>query len=92
MLDEPSLFLKHLLGRLLEPMYKYNPFFNVFYNPLASPPGPEIPRKPYYNYLHQVQLVLDAVPRRRVRVIVGDEVGLGKTIEALRVAKYLLAT
>jgi hypothetical protein len=79
-----------ILKFILEPLFKYNPFFTLYYNPFSDPPGPEIPRKPYYNYLHQVALVSETIPRRNIRILIGDEVGLGKTIEALRIIKYLI--
>ncbi|MCI4461660.1 MAG: DEAD/DEAH box helicase family protein, partial [Thermogladius sp.] len=88
-LDDES--LRGLLRLVLEPLLVYNPFLSLYYNPLATPPGPEIPRTRYYNYLHQIALYLDALPRRRVRVLIGDEVGLGKTIEAIRLIKYLVS-
>jgi superfamily II DNA or RNA helicase len=88
-LDDES--LRGLLWLVLEPLLVYNPFLSLYYNPLTTPPGPEIPRTRYYNYLHQIALYLDALPRRRVKVLVGDEVGLGKTIEAIRLIKYLVS-
>jgi superfamily II DNA or RNA helicase len=88
-LDDES--LRGLLWLVLEPLLVYNPFLSLYYNPLTTPPGPEIPRTRYYNYLHQIALYLDALPRRRVRVLIGDEVGLGKTIEAIRLIKYLIS-
>jgi len=84
--------LESILKLLLDPLFKYNPFFTLYYNPLLTPPAPEIPRKQYCNYLHQVALVISAVPRRSIRVLIGDEVGLGKTIEAIRLIKYLVLT
>ncbi len=87
--DEREL-IEEVLRLVLDPLYKYNPFFTLYYNPFPSQPSPEIPRKQYFNYVHQVALLLDILPRRRVRVLIGDEVGLGKTVEAIRIAKYLV--
>jgi len=86
--DEREL-IEGVLRLVLDPLYRYNPFFTLYYNPFLSQPSPEIPRKQYFNYVHQVALLLDVLPRRRVRVLIGDEVGLGKTVEAIRIAKYL---
>ncbi|MCC6010978.1 MAG: SNF2-related protein [Desulfurococcaceae archaeon] len=81
---------KGILKLVLDPLFRYNPFFTLYYNPFSSPPAPEVPRKPYYNYIHQLALVVSAIPRRSIRILVGDEVGLGKTIEAIRLVKYLV--
>ncbi|MEM3904294.1 MAG: hypothetical protein QXP11_01400, partial [Sulfolobales archaeon] len=81
--------IEEVLRLVLDPLFKYNPFFTLYYNPFSSQPSPEIPRNPYFNYLHQISLLLDTIPRRRVRMLIGDEVGLGKTIEAIRITKYL---
>jgi len=81
--------IEEVLRLVLDPLFKYNPFFTLYYNPFPSHPSPEIPRKQYFNYVHQVALLLDTIPRKRVRVLIGDEVGLGKTVEAIRIAKYL---
>ena len=86
---DDSLF-KTVVKTLLDPLFKYNPFFTLYYNPFSQ--RPEIPRKKYINYLHQVALVLSVIPRRRVRLLIGDEVGLGKTIEAIRLVKYMVTT
>jgi superfamily II DNA or RNA helicase len=82
--------LYEVLRLVLDPLLRFNPFFSLYYNPLSSPPSPEVPRNQYFNYVHQVALLLDVIPRRRVRVLIGDEVGLGKTVEAIRIVKYLL--
>ncbi|MGC9122301.1 MAG: DEAD/DEAH box helicase, partial [Thermogladius sp.] len=87
--EEPALPLRGVLSLVLEPLFKYNPFFSLYYNPFSSPPEPQVVSKPYLNFLHQVSLVLDVIPRRRVRLLIGDEVGLGKTVEAIRLIKYL---
>ncbi|MEM3913569.1 MAG: SNF2-related protein [Desulfurococcaceae archaeon] len=81
-----------LLKIVLKPLYEYNPFFSLYYNPLVDQPQPHVTFKPYYNYIHQVSLLLDLIPRSRVRILIGDEVGLGKTVEAIRIIKYLLVT
>jgi superfamily II DNA or RNA helicase len=87
-LIEKSL-ISEVFKLVLQPLLTYNPYLTLYYNPFSAPPSPELPRKQYFNYIHQIALVLDAIPRRRVRVLIGDEVGLGKTIEAIRIIKYL---
>ncbi len=87
-LSEKSL-ISGVFKLVLQPLFTYNPYFTLYYNPFSTPPSPEVPRKQYFNYIHQIALVLDALPRRRIRVLIGDEVGLGKTIEAIRIIKYL---
>jgi len=62
---------------------KYNPFFNVFRD---SPHGATF----YHNYVHQMYLMSRVVYQRPVRVMVADEIGLGKTVEAIRVIKHLM--
>lgn len=61
---------------------KYNPFFNMFIgtNPRASF---------YRNYIHQIYLMARLAFQRPIRVMVADEIGLGKTVEAIRILKHL---
>lgn len=61
---------------------KYNPFFNVF---IGAHPEASF----YRNYLHQIYLMAKLAFQRPVRVIVADEIGLGKTVEAIRILKHL---
>ncbi|WP_342791058.1 DEAD/DEAH box helicase, partial [Metallosphaera sp.] len=42
-----------------------------------------------YPYAHQLELLAYLFPRRPIRVLIGDEIGLGKTIEAIMLIKYL---
>ena len=42
----------------------------------------------YEGYLHQAELVYRLVLRRPIRVLIADEIGLGKTIEALMLIKW----
>ncbi|EHR78049.1 hypothetical protein OCC_04300 [Thermococcus litoralis DSM 5473] len=56
----------------------------LFFYSLNRYPGVEI--KPF---LHQIHLLYHAVMTRPVRLLIGDEIGLGKTIEALAIARYL---
>ena len=69
--------------RLITAIYlKYNPFFNVF---LESHPKASF----YSNYLHQIYLMARLAFQRPIRVMVADEIGLGKTVEAIRILKHL---
>lgn len=61
---------------------KYNPFFNVF---IDTNPGASF----YQNYIHQIYLMARLVFQRPIRVMVADEIGLGKTVEAIRILKHL---
>jgi len=46
-------------------------------------------KKPIEHFLHQQEILALLSVRRPVRVLVADEIGLGKTITAIAVAKYL---
>ncbi|MEM1982521.1 MAG: DUF3883 domain-containing protein [Sulfolobales archaeon] len=45
--------------------------------------------EPVYPYAHQLELLVSLFPRRPIRVLIGDEIGLGKTVEAMMLVKYL---
>ncbi|WP_167916062.1 SNF2-related protein [Thermococcus sp. LS2] len=55
-----------------------------FYSLKASSKG-----KPIKPFLHQAHLLHHAMLIRPVRFLIADEIGLGKTIEALAIARYL---
>ncbi|MCD6143897.1 helicase-related protein, partial [Thermococcus sp.] len=55
----------------------------LFYS-LKAPGG-----RPIKPFLHQAHLLYHAVVARPVRLLIADEIGLGKTIEALAIARYL---
>jgi len=61
----------------------FNPFYNVFYNTTSAASF-------YRNYLHQVHLLSRLSLQRPIRVLIADEIGLGKTVEAIRIIKYLM--
>ena len=46
-------------------------------------------RDPLHPYAHQLELLANLFPRDPIRALIGDEIGLGKTIEAIMVIKYL---
>lgn len=61
---------------------RYNALLR-FYQYLESRPAPIEP------FLHQVEILTRCMLRDKVRILVGDEIGLGKTITAIVVGKYL---
>jgi SNF2 family DNA or RNA helicase len=42
-----------------------------------------------YPFAHQVELLYKLFARKPLKVLIGDEIGLGKTIEAIMLLKYL---
>lgn len=62
------------------------------YHPLFSPYLRTSPENPPRHYLHQCEVIARLAVRKPVRVLVGDEIGLGKTVTALAIAKYLEST
>ena len=69
-------------GLLYDIISKHNPVLR-FYQHSASRPAPVEP------FLHQVEILARCMLRSRVRILVGDEIGLGKTITAIAVGRYL---
>jgi len=69
----------HLLYRIIRG-YEFHPFFFIL-NTRADPP--------VLPFAHQTELVLRLAFRKPVRILVGDEIGLGKTIEAILAVKLL---
>lgn len=69
----------HLLSRIVEG-FGYHPFFFIL-STRADPP--------VLPFAHQVELLFRFAFRKPVRVLVGDEIGLGKTVEAILTVKLL---
>lgn len=69
-----------LLGCILE---------EFSYHPLIAPYVDASRDNPPQHYLHQHEVIARLAFRRPIRVLVGDEIGLGKTITALAVARFL---
>ncbi|CAB49794.1 helicase-related protein [Pyrococcus abyssi] len=67
---------------LLRELVLHSP--NLFYMSLAWPG-----RKKIEPFLHQLQPLYHAMIQRPVRMFIADEIGLGKTIQALAIARYL---
>ena len=72
-----------LLKKVLGTMIRGDPF--LFYSSFY----PISPVEPIDVYGHQAALLFQLMPRRPIRVLIGDEVGLGKTIEAIAILRYL---
>ncbi|MEM1574083.1 MAG: helicase-related protein [Candidatus Methanomethylicaceae archaeon] len=69
-------FLTYVLNQ-----YRSHPFFSPYLNT-------SIENSPQH-YLHQYEVIARLALRKPIRVLIGDEIGLGKTITALLIAKYL---
>ncbi|MEM0328485.1 MAG: helicase-related protein [Thermoproteota archaeon] len=69
-----------LLARIFEEL-SYHPFIAPYLNTSRI--------SPLQHYIHQCEVVGRLALRKPIRVLIGDEIGLGKTITALSVAKYL---
>ena len=74
--------MESLLSFVFETMCTYNPILRFYH---YSPQRP----KPIEPFLHQVEILTRCILRDKIRVLIGDEIGLGKTITAIAVGKYL---
>lgn len=81
--------LSGILSYILDLLVKYNPYLNLYYNPVSNTVMKTCFNE-YVNYVHQIYLFTDIIIRKNVRLMIGDEVGLGKTVEAIRIMKYLV--
>jgi len=59
------------------------------YHPLFSPYLKTSTESSPKHYLHQCETIARLALRKPIRVLIGDEIGLGKTVTALAIAKYL---
>lgn len=59
------------------------------FHPLFSPYLKTSTENPPQHYLHQCETIVRLAFRKPVRVLIADEIGLGKTITAAAIAKYL---
>jgi len=73
--------LKVLLWNLLNGL-KYHPYIFML---RQSPKGKDA----VYPFAHQVELLYKLFARKPLRILIGDEIGLGKTIEAIMLLRYL---
>jgi superfamily II DNA or RNA helicase len=81
-LTDEELLLKEIVHAL-----SHDPLL-FFYNYL-NPTLAKYSKKPIVVYLHQVDLLSRLQVKRPIRVLMGDEIGLGKTIEAAAILRYL---
>ena len=70
-----------LLDRILESYSHFNPFFSFLI--------PETRGNPIEPFLHQVEVASRLLFRKPIRVLIADEIGLGKTITALALLRKL---
>ena len=78
---------KKILLKKIIPYLSYDPVL-FFYNHLY-PTDPKYLRIPIRAYLHQVDLFSKLQLKRPIRILIGDEIGLGKTIETTAILRYL---
>lgn len=69
-----------LLYTVLSSLIRWHPVYIYAYSP---------GQRPYVPFVHQVLLLHDNAVRPVVRVLIGDEVGLGKTAEAILTLRLL---
>jgi ERCC4-related helicase len=65
--------------------FSYHPFFFMLRMSTTSD-------DPVYPFAHQLELLNKLFARKPIRVLIGDEIGLGKTVSAIMIIKYLLET
>jgi len=70
------------LLRTIIASFRHHPFFYILW--IARSPEP-----PVEPFTHQAELLFWTSFRKPVRILVGDEIGLGKTVEAISIAKML---
>jgi len=64
-------------------------FHELSYHPLVAPFLNASRNPPIEPYIHQGEVVSCVTPRNPIRILIGDEIGLGKTITAISIAKIL---
>jgi ERCC4-related helicase len=69
-----------ILSKLVLEGYKHHPYFISLR--LNGVP-------PVYPFAHQIELLFKISFRKPVRVLIGDEIGIGKTVEAIQIALVL---
>lgn len=62
--------------------FRYHPYIFML---RLSPMG----RDAVYPFTHQVELLFKLFSRKPLKILIGDEIGLGKTIEAIMLLKYM---
>lgn len=74
--------LADLIQYVFDTLMKYNPVMRFYQYSAARP----LPIEPF---LHQVEVLSRCMLRDPIRILIGDEIGLGKTITAIVLGKYL---
>jgi len=72
----------NIIDYIFNTLLKYNPIIQ-FYKYLETRPFPIEP------FFHQVEILARCILRDPIRILIGDEIGLGKTITAIILGKYL---
>lgn len=80
MVSQDLLAFADAINRIISGLIRENPFF-LFHSGEGS--------KPIIPFLHQVEFIIRVMFRRPIRVLLADEIGLGKTISALMILKLL---
>ncbi len=79
-----------LVKRVLMDLLTDNPYLSLYYSPYLN--GPIYTgNMEYVNYLHQISFYTHALLMKKIRILLGDDVGIGKTVEAIRIIKYMLS-
>ena len=76
--------LRETVGALLSTFVE-----ELSHHPIVSPYLKVSEDSPVQPYLHQYEVVARLSLRRPVRALIGDEIGLGKTVTAIALAKHL---
>jgi len=79
---KPNDYAKSLLKSVING-FRYHPFFFMLGKSISS-------EDEVYPFAHQLELISKLFARKPIRVIIGDEIGLGKTISAIMIIKYLI--
>ena len=61
----------------------------LFFYSYLYPTSSKHLRQPVKAYLHQIDLFSRLQLQRPIRILIGDEIGLGKTIESIAILRYL---
>ncbi|MCC6013988.1 MAG: DUF3883 domain-containing protein [Candidatus Verstraetearchaeota archaeon] len=79
---KPNNYAKSLLKSVING-FRYHPFFFMLGKSTLS-------EDEVYPFAHQLELISKLFARKPIRVIIGDEIGLGKTVSAIMIIKYLI--
>lgn len=82
-IESTNIHALNLLSRVLEG-FSLHPFFFILNLNLKNHIDP-----PVHPFAHQLELLYRLALRKPIRILIADEIGLGKTIEAVLVTKLL---